>query len=246
MKSALVTGAANGIGESVARMAGARGYRVGVMDVDADGAARVAATIPGAVALSGDVRDEDAVEAALDAFGGSPDLVVNNAGIVRFASLMDHTLEDWKLALDINLTGTFIVARAAARRMRDHGGGSIVNLASINAINPGTGIGSYPASKAGVIRLTEQMSIEWAQYGIRVNCVAPGFIDGGMSKAIYANPEIRRIRGGAVPLKRLGTCEDVAEAILWLASDAASYITGQNIAIDGGVINSVIANLPRH
>ena len=160
--------------------------------------------------------------------------------------LMDHTLENWKLALDINLTGTFIVARAAARRMREHGGGNIVNLASINAINPGIGIGSYPASKAGVIRLTEQMSIEWAPYGIRVNCVAPGFIDGGMSKAIYANPEIRRIRGGAVPLKRLGTCEDVAEAILWLASDAASYITGQNIAIDGGVINSVIANLPRH
>lgn len=245
MKSALVTGAAAGIGEAVARMAAERGYRVGVMDVDAEGAARVAASIPGAVALSGDVRDPDAVEAALDQFGAAPDLVVNNAGIVRFASLMDHTLEDWKLALDINLTGTFIVARAAARRMKEHGGGSIVNLASINAINPGTGIGSYPASKAGVIRLTEQMSIEWAQYGIRVNCVAPGFIDGGMSKPIYANPEVRRIRGGAVPLKRLGTCEDVAEAILWLASDAAGYITGQNIAIDGGVINSVIANLPR-
>ncbi|MFM7783749.1 MAG: SDR family NAD(P)-dependent oxidoreductase, partial [Gammaproteobacteria bacterium] len=113
MRSALVTGAATGIGESVARMAGARGYRVGVMDVHAEGAARVAAEIPGAVALSGDVRDPDAVEAALDALGAAPDLVVNNAGIVRFASLMDHTLEDWKLALDINLTGTFIVARAA-------------------------------------------------------------------------------------------------------------------------------------
>jgi NAD(P)-dependent dehydrogenase (short-subunit alcohol dehydrogenase family) len=245
MKTALVTGAAAGIGEAVARLAAARGYRVGVLDVNADAVHRAVESIPGAVALTADVREPSAVEAALDALGAVPDLVVNNAGIVRFAPLLEHSIEDWRLALDINLTGTFVVARAAALRMRDHGGGSIVNLASVNAISPGSGIGAYPASKAGVVRLTEQMANEWGPYGIRVNAVAPGFIDGGMSAPIFANPEVRRVRGNAVPLKRLGTCEDVAEVILWLASDAASYVTGQNIAIDGGLINTVIANLPR-
>ncbi len=245
MKTALVTGAAAGIGAAVARLAAARGYRVGVLDVNAEAVHRAADSIPGAVALTADVREPSAVEAALDALDAVPDLVVNNAGIVRFAPLLEHTIEDWRLALDINLTGTFVVARAAALRMRDHGGGSIVNLASVNAISPGSGIGAYPASKAGVVRLTEQMANEWGPYGIRVNAVAPGFIDGGMSAPIFANPEVRRVRGNAVPLKRLGTCDDVAEVILWLASDAASYVTGQNIAIDGGLINTVIANLPR-
>lgn len=245
MKTALVTGAAAGIGEAVARLAAARGYRVGVLDVNAEAVHRTAESIPGAVALTADVREPSAVEAALDALEAVPDLVVNNAGIVRFAPLLEHTIEDWRLAVDINLTGTFVVARAAALRMRDHGGGSIVNLASVNAISPGSGIGAYPASKAGVVRLTEQMANEWGPYGIRVNAVAPGFIDGGMSAPIFANPEVRRVRGSAVPLKRLGTCDDVAEVILWLASDAASYVTGQNIAIDGGLINTVIANLPR-
>jgi NAD(P)-dependent dehydrogenase (short-subunit alcohol dehydrogenase family) len=244
MKTALVTGAATGIGEAVARLAAVRGYRVGVLDVDADAAHRTAAAIPGSVPLTADVREPSAVEAALDVLDAAPDLVVNNAGIVRFAPLLEHSIEDWRLALDINLTGTFVVARAAALRMRERGG-SIVNLASVNAISPGSGIGAYPASKAGVVRLTEQMANEWGQYGIRVNAVSPGFIDGGMSAPIFANPEVRRVRGNAVPLKRLGTCADVAEVILWLASDAAAYVTGQNIAIDGGVINTVIANLPR-
>jgi NAD(P)-dependent dehydrogenase (short-subunit alcohol dehydrogenase family) len=245
MKTALVTGAAAGIGEAVARLAAERGYRVGMLDMNANTIGRTAATVPNAIALTGDVCDPAAVEAALDTLGAAPDLVVNNAGIVRFAPLLEHSIEDWRRAVDVNLNGTFIVARAAALRMRDCGGGAIVNLASVNAISPGSGIGAYPASKAGVVRLTEQMANEWGPYNIRVNAVAPGFIDGGMSAPIFANPEVRRVRGAAVPLRRLGTCEDVAEVILWLASDAASYVTGQNIAIDGGLINTAIANLPR-
>jgi NAD(P)-dependent dehydrogenase (short-subunit alcohol dehydrogenase family) len=244
-KTALVTGAAAGIGEAVARMAAARGYRVGVLDRDAAAAERAAASIPGAVALGADVREPEQVERALDDLGEVPQLVVNNAGIVRFAPLLEHSLEDWKLALDINLTGTFVVARAAALRMRAHGGGSIVNLASVNALSPGSGIGAYPASKAGVVRLTEQMANEWGGFNIRVNAVAPGFIDGGMSAPIFANPRVRALRSGAVPLQRLGTCDDVAEVVLWLGSDAAAYVTGQTVAIDGGLIHAVIHNLPR-
>jgi NAD(P)-dependent dehydrogenase (short-subunit alcohol dehydrogenase family) len=245
MRTALVTGAAAGIGEAVARLAAARGYRVGMLDMNADTIRRTAAAVPNAVDLTADVCDPAAVEAALDALGAVPDLVVNNAGIVRFAPLLEHSIEDWRRAMDVNLNGTFIVGRAAALRMREHGGGAIVNLASVNAISPGSGIGAYPASKAGVVRLTEQMANEWGPYNIRVNAVAPGFIDGGMSAPIFANPEVRRVRSRAVPLGRLGTCEDVAEVILWLASAASSYVTGQNIAIDGGLINTAIANLPR-
>jgi NAD(P)-dependent dehydrogenase (short-subunit alcohol dehydrogenase family) len=244
MATALITGAAHGLGACMAEHAARHGYRVGVLDLELGEARAVAERIDG-VALAADVTDEDAIEAALDELGDTPDLLINNAGILRTGPLMDHSAADFRLVTDVNLNSVFIVGRAVARRMKDNGGGSIINLASINALNPSTLCGAYASAKAGVITLTQQMSMEWGEYNIRVNSIAPGFIDSGMSAPYYKNERIRALRGGAVPLKRLGSPDDIAECAMFLASDKAGYITGENIAVDGGVIHSVLMQLPR-
>jgi NAD(P)-dependent dehydrogenase (short-subunit alcohol dehydrogenase family) len=148
--------------------------------------------------------------------------------------------------IDVNLVGTFVVSRAVARRWRDTSrGGSIVNVTSMNGVMPGPNAGAYGATKAAVALLTRQMALEWGVHGIRANAVAPGLIDAGMSAPVYADPEIRAIRTARVPLGRLGTAADIARAVLWLSSDEASYVTGQELVVDGGVTMSVIAGLPR-
>ena len=251
-RQAIVTGAGSGIGRAIALAAAAAGYRVGVLDHDASAAVAVAGAINGrsngngggngatagpeheAVPLVADVADEAAVEIALDAFGAVPDLWVNNAGIVRFGPLLDQAVDDWRVVVDVNLTGTFIGARAAARRMVAAGGaGSIVNITRMNGVAPGPNAGAYGATKAAVALLTQQMALEWGAKGIRVNAVAPGLIDAGMSEPIYSDPEFRERRGSKVPLGRLGTAEDVAAVVLVLASPGAAYVTGQNVLVDG-------------
>ncbi|HVW31059.1 MAG TPA: SDR family NAD(P)-dependent oxidoreductase [Acidimicrobiia bacterium] len=245
MRNAIVTGGGNGIGAVIARAAAARGYRVGVLDRDAEGAVRVAEGLPNAVPLVADVTDESTVEAAFDALGAPPDLVVNNAGVVAFGPLLELSLRDWRDVVDVNLSGTFVVARAAARRMRAAGGGSIVNMTSINGVAPGPNAGAYGATKAAVALLTQQMAIEWGPLGIRVNAVAPGLILAGMSEPIYADDEFRARRESKVPLGRLGTAEEVADVVLFLASPEAQYVTGQNVVVDGGVTMNMIGQLPR-
>ncbi|MDD9999205.1 MAG: SDR family NAD(P)-dependent oxidoreductase [Rhodospirillaceae bacterium] len=244
MATALVTGAAHGLGACMAEHAARHGYRVGVLDLDLAEARAVADPIEG-VALAADVTDPEQVEKAVERLGETPKLLINNAGILRTGPLLDHAVDDFRRVVQVNLVSVFIVSRIVAGRMKDNGGGAIVNLASINAINPSTLCGAYAAAKAGVVCLTRQMSMEWGEYGIRVNSMAPGFIDAGMSAPFLRNPAIRELRGNAVPLGRLGSADDVAECAMFLASDAAAYITGQNIAIDGGVINSVLMQLPR-
>lgn len=264
VRQAIVTGAGSGIGRAIALAAASAGYRVGVLDHGAASAVAVAAEINGranghadgngasagperdAVPLVADVSDEAAVEIALDAFGAVPDLWVNNAGIVCFGPLLEQTLADWRAVVDINLTGTFVSARAAARRMAAAGlAGSIVNITSMNGVAPGPNAGAYGATKAAVALLTQQMAVEWGPKGIRVNAVAPGLIDAGMSEPIYADPEFRERRGSKVPLGRLGTAEDVAAVVLFLASPGAAYVTGQNLLVDGGVTSNIIGQLPR-
>lgn len=236
----LVTGGGKGIGAAIARAALAAGYRVGVLDTH-----HTEETPAGAQQLRASVTDPDAVETALDRFG-TPDALVNNAGIVRFGPLLELAADDWRAVLDVNLTGTFLVARGVARRWIGAGrGGAIVNLTSMNGVAAGPNAGAYGASKAGVALLTAQMALEWGPAGIRVNAVAPGLIDAGMSEPIYADPVTRAARESKVPLGRLGTAEDVAAVVLFLVSDAAAYVTGQNVVVDGGVTGSVIAHLPR-
>lgn len=244
-RSLLVTGGARGLGRAIAEAALGVGHRVAVLDVDdlqdgdhpGDG---VAIDV-----LRGSVADEQAVEAALDRFG-TPDVVVNNAGIVRFGPLVDLDVADFRAVVDVNLVGTFLVARAAARRWIAEGRpGVIVNVTSINGVAAGPNAGAYGPSKAAIALLTEQMALEWGPHGIRVNAVAPGLIDAGMSEPIYADPATREARSSKIPLGRLGTAADVADVVLFLASDDARYVHGQNVVVDGGVVGSVIAHLPR-
>ncbi|MFM8680353.1 MAG: SDR family NAD(P)-dependent oxidoreductase, partial [Alphaproteobacteria bacterium] len=199
MKLALVTGAGSGLGEAIARHLAREGWTLAVADRDGAAAEAVARTLPQARAFALDVRDEASVEAMLDALGEAPDGVVNNAGIVRFGPILEHRIEDFREVLDVNLVGTFIVARAAGRRMAARGSGAIVNITSLNAVAPSPDAGAYPASKAGVALLTQHLALALGPRGVRVNAVGPGFIDAGMSAPIYADPAARAARSAAVP-----------------------------------------------
>jgi NAD(P)-dependent dehydrogenase (short-subunit alcohol dehydrogenase family) len=244
MPSMIVTGAAHGLGKCIAEHAARAGYKVGVLDLERAGAEQVAVAI-GGMALASDVTDPSSVNAAFEAFGETPDVLVNNAGILRTGPLLDHDVEDFRRVVEVNLSSVFVVAQIAARRMRDAGGGCIINMSSVNGINPSTQCGAYASAKAAVIALTRQMSMEWGEYGIRVNSIAPGFIDAGMQAPFFENQTVRELRSNAVPLKRLGSADDVAQCALFLASEQAAYISGENITVDGGVINSVLMQLPR-
>jgi len=243
----LVTGGARGLGAAIAHAAAAAGYRVGIVDVMANGSSNGTASNGSAVIQSfvTSVSDEAGIERVLDEFG-TPDVVVNNAGIVRFGPLVDHSLDDFRDVMDVNLVGTFVVARAVARRLMSEGRpGVVINITSMNGLVAGPNAGAYGSTKAAIALLTSQMAIEWGPHGIRVNAVAPGLIDAGMSEPIYADPGTRHARESKVPLGRLGTATDISNAVLFLSSDQASYIHGQNIVVDGGVTGSVIAHLPR-
>lgn len=241
----LVTGGARGLGAAIADAASAAGYRVGIVDPDATTAPAAGHAHPAIERFDASVCDEAAVEDVLERFG-TPDVVVNNAGIVRFGPLTDLSLADFRAVVDVNLVGTFIVSRAMARRWIATGRrGVVVNVTSMNGVAAGPNAGAYGATKAAVALLTSQMALEWGPAGIRVNAIAPGLIDAGMSEPIYADPATREARESKVPLRRLGTAADITGVVLFLASDESAYVHGQNIVVDGGVTGSVIAHLPR-
>ena len=229
----LVTGGAGDIGIAIARALAADGWRIGVVDLDAAAVPTVARSIAGATGHVCDVTDEASGVATVADFG-PVDLLVNNAGIGRFGPLHELSTADFRKVIEVNLVAPYIMAKAAAKGMISRGRGQIINITSINSITPGPGAGGYPAAKAGLAKLTEQMALEWGQFGIRVNSIAPGFIDGGISKPFYADPKVRALRAGAVPIKRLGLCEDIANAVAFLVSPEASWITGQVLFVDGG------------
>ena len=245
MKNAIVTGASNGIGLEISKKLSENNYYVGMIDVDKDNLFKESENIRNSVAIEGDVTSEDSIKNALNIFNKTPDLIVNNAGIVIFGGLEEQSIEDFKKSVDVSLIGSYIVSRLAIASMIKKNSGCIINMSSINGVHPGPGTGGYPPAKSGIISLTQQMSIEWGPYGIRTNSIAPGFIDAGMSKPIYAVNKVRELRGNAVPIKKLGEADDIANAVLFLASDNASYINGHNLVVDGGVINSVLGQLPR-
>jgi NAD(P)-dependent dehydrogenase (short-subunit alcohol dehydrogenase family) len=253
-KVMLVTGGGRGIGAATARLAAERGYSVCVNYLrDESAAQRLVKEISGkAIAVAGDVSQEADVLRLFEAVDrklGRIDALVNNAGIVDVRSRVDEmTVPRLQRMFAVNVIGSFLCAREAIKRMsRKHGGagGAIVNISSINGIAAAPNAGAYTASKAGVIMLTQHMALEWGGAGVRVNAVAPGLINAGMSDAIYADPEVRRLRQGRVPLGRLGTAEDVAETVLFLGSDRAAYVTGQTVAVDGGITVSALNSMPR-
>jgi len=235
MKTAIVTGAAGGIGSSICRRLELEGFQVVRVDVAGPD-----------IDLALDITDASAVDKAIATLDNPPDVLVNNAGIVRFGPLLTMSHADFRSVVDVNLIGTFNVARAAAVRMiADGTAGTIINITSMNGVAPGPNGGSYGATKSAVALLTQQMAIEWGTHGIRVNAIAPGLINAGMGAPIYADPQARAAREGAVPLGRLGSGDDIANVVAFLCSPDASYITGQNLLVDGGVTMSVISRLPR-
>ena len=235
---ALVTGAGRGIGLATAKRFLADGWRVALLDIDADTLRRTHAALPAGecIAICADVADAAGVAAAVGRVAqefGRLDALVNNAGIAIFKPILDVTYEDWSRVLAVNLTGPFLCVQAAAPLMRDSGGGAIVNITSISGLRASTLRTAYGTSKAGLAHLTQQQAIELASLGIRVNAVAPGPVDTAMAKAVHT-PEIRAAYHDAIPLNRYGLEQELAEAIFFLCSDRASYITGQTIAVDGG------------
>lgn len=241
-----ITGGGAGIGAAIAEAAVARGHRVALFDQAGDKAAALAARLGSqASAHTGDVTDEAQVEAALDAQGAVPDALINNAGIVQFAPLIDMPAADFRRIMEIDLNGAFIVARACARRMIARGSGSITNITSTGGIAVSPGTNAYAPAKAGLAALTRLMALEWGPLGVRVNALAPGMIDGGVSEPIYRDAKVRETRAGAVPLRRLGRLEDIAAAALFMASDEAAYMNGHEMVVDGGLTQAVMSMIPR-
>ena len=237
-KVAIVTGAARGIGLATAKRFLAEGWRVALLDIEAELLKAAVAALNDAVntlALPCDVSDAKGVAAATETVGqrfGRLDALVNNAGIAVFAPIMETSDADWRRIMEVNLTGPFLCTKAAAPLMREHGG-AIVNITSISAVRASTLRSAYGTSKAGLAHLTKQLAVELASLGIRVNAVAPGPVETAMAKAVHT-PEIRADYHDAIPLNRYGLEEELAEAIFFLCSERSSYITGQILAVDGG------------
>ena len=191
-----------------------------------------------------DVSDASAVAAVAEAIG-PVDVLVNNAGIWRFGRLEDVLPGDVDDVLAVNLRGPLLAMQAFGRGMLERRRGAIVNVVSSAAAQVNTGVGIYAASKAGLLALTRQAALEWGPRGVRVNAVGPGLVPTEGTADVYDDPEVRQIRAGAVPLRRLGSPSDIAEVVAFLVSDGAAYVTGQVLYVDGGLTQSLMTLLPR-
>jgi NAD(P)-dependent dehydrogenase (short-subunit alcohol dehydrogenase family) len=239
---ALVTGAASGLGAHFARLLASHGAEVicaGRRECALDAVTeRIAGDGGQAHRLRMDVSDPASVD---DGFariaaerGRCPGIIVNNAGIASHRPALDLGADDWSQVLATNLSGPFLVAQAAARQLIAAGQpGSIINIASILGLRVAGGVAAYAASKAGLIHLTKALALEWARYGIRVNAIAPGYIETDLNRAFFATDAGERLRQ-RIPQRRLGQLDDLSPALLLLASAASGFMTGSVISVDGG------------
>jgi 3-oxoacyl-[acyl-carrier protein] reductase len=237
-RAALVTGSTRGIGRAIAETLAGCGARVAVVGRDATKATDVAAEIsPITRGFSCDVADPTSVNALVagveEAFG-AVDVLVNNAGLTRDNIMLRLKDDDWDAVLDANLRGAFVAIRAATRGMMKRRWGRIINISSVVGLVGNKGQSNYAASKAGLIGLTKAVAKEFASRNILANAIAPGFIETEMTAAMTS--EARAALVGSIPLERLGSPKDVASMVAFLASDHASYITGQVLVVDGGMV----------
>lgn len=234
---ALVTGAARGIGLASAAALAEDGCRVVLVDID-DEVGLASEGIEGATAEICDMGDPAAIAALFDRVEGSVgpvSVLVNNAGIAVPSEFLTLSLADWQRVMDVNLTGAFVATQRAARTMvAEKIEGAVVNMSSINAQVSIPSIASYSASKGGIMQLTKAAALALAPHGIRVNAVGPGSIDTAMLAGVNANPEALKRVLSRTPLGRIGTAREIGDIVVFLASDKASYITGETIYADGG------------
>jgi glucose 1-dehydrogenase len=270
----VVTGAASGIGWAVVQELLRAGARVALLDhnpgalnqriAEIDqrssdwgwpravvaGKTTPATPLPARMCLgvTCDVGDEASVAHAaqqVTAELGAASVLINNAGVLRPGTLSDVSLEHWSQLLAVNLTGYLLCARAFGAGMRAAGRGSIVNIASISAYFPQTASGAYSASKAGILLLSKQLAVEWGASGVRSNCVCPGMIRTALSAKFYEEPGFEAKRAAVTASRRIGEPLDIANAVLFLASDRSSYVNGAELLVDGGMHNMLMDMVPR-
>jgi NAD(P)-dependent dehydrogenase (short-subunit alcohol dehydrogenase family) len=240
---AIVTGAAQGLGRAMAQALAEAGASIAIPDINGDGAKQAATELAelggDTLAIACDVTDREQVSAMVDEVHeklGGPDILVNNAGIVRWAPAEEMSWEDWNDVVRVNLDGVFLCCQAAARHMLAQEKGSIVNIASMSGfvVNHPQQQTSYNASKAAVVHLTKSLAAEWAPRGVRVNAMAPGYMNGPMAGPFLEQPEYYDNWIGRTPMGRPGEPEELGPAVVFLASDASSFMTGHTLVIDGG------------
>ena len=251
-KTVVVTGAGGGIGRSMAVNFAKAGARIVLLDrseAEANESASDVRQAGGAAHVAAcDVSDPQSVAAAaavsLAAFGPA-DILVNNAALLRPGSLDTLSFAEWNALLSVNLTGYFLCAQAFGAQMRAKGGGAIVHILSISGSHPQAASGAYSVSKAGIIMLSRQIAVEWGPSGVRSNVVSPGMVETPMSRPFYETPGVREKRSAVVPMRRIAQPQDMADAALFLASERASYVTGEEILVDGGYGRMIMNMIPR-
>ena len=247
----VVTGAGGGLGQAIALGFAQAGARLVLLDREAGSMAGIAAEVERCgtevLTLACDVTEPDSLEAAAARARalGPCAVLVNNAALMRPAPLETLPLYEWNALLAVNLTGYFLCAQVFGRQMRERGGGAIVHVASISGSHPQGFSGAYSVSKAGIVMLSRQLATEWGGAGIRSNVVSPGLVVTPLSQSFYDAPGVRERRGAVVPLGRIGTPDDIRDAVLFLASDRAAYVTGDEITVDGGFGRVLMNLIPR-
>lgn len=241
-KIALVTGTSRGLGQYMGRALARAGADLVITSRDASTLAPFQKEIEAlgrrAYPVALDVRDHASIQQAIEsahAHYGRIDVLVNNAGCNARKPALDVTWDDWNLVLETNLRGTFFVAQAAARKMIAHGGGRIINIGSVTSVFGYAGLGPYCASRGGTRQLTMSLADDWGVHGITVNCLAPGWFKTAQNQVLYENERWVEYICDRIPMKRPGQPNDLDGAVVFLASDASAYITGQTLLVDGGI-----------